>query len=290
MSDNLKYHRQLQQITRDDVSFVEDKDTQYDASWKRHGGVGAFFTIVRPWDRLYNYAKQRGFDLFEMIGEEGLEGPDGSVIACVRDMRRYLLLVEAHMAEELGVVPIDSSERDVSAAKHSVGPPKVVMSEYRPGTPEDGGHHEGMFSPPFIVGWPTYLDPGNGAVRDVLWERRSNDVFQIVPRISVDTWVRCAPSIQMRYSPVWRGERPDQPDTFDDRPFTDHENDAPTSYWLRVEEIPEHVRNNFRILQEEQNLKEAEDLMEYVELYRWSESNTRYLIRDLQRAWTRGGE
>jgi hypothetical protein len=59
----------------------------------------AFFTIVRPWDRPESISRSVGYDIFAKIREEGLEGPDGSLIAWVRDLRRYLLLVEAEMTE-----------------------------------------------------------------------------------------------------------------------------------------------------------------------------------------------
>jgi hypothetical protein len=111
---NLNYHRHLDDIVAKDLAYVAKKDAQYNASWKRRGGVGAWFTIVRPWDRLENMTAyprtvtHKGvtstaapYNIFEVIGNEGLEGPDGSAIACVRDLRRYLLLLEAEMTERL---------------------------------------------------------------------------------------------------------------------------------------------------------------------------------------------
>jgi hypothetical protein len=101
VDDTLKYHRHLDAIVQADVEYVRRKDAQYDASWKKRDGVGAFFTIVRPWDRLESISRSVGYDVFAKIREEGLDGPDGSLIACVRDLRRYLLLVEAEMTEQL---------------------------------------------------------------------------------------------------------------------------------------------------------------------------------------------
>jgi hypothetical protein len=101
VNDKLKYHRHLEAIGQADVEYVRRKDAHYDASWKKRDGVGAFFTIVRPWDRLESISRSVGYDIFTKIREEGLEGPDGSLIACVRDLRRYLLLVEAEMTEQL---------------------------------------------------------------------------------------------------------------------------------------------------------------------------------------------
>jgi hypothetical protein len=101
-SSKLEYHRHLEAIVQADVEYVRHKDTQYDASWKKRGGEGAFFTIVRPWDRFESISRSAGYDLFAKVREEGLDGPDGSLIACVRDLRRYLLLIEAEMTEQLG--------------------------------------------------------------------------------------------------------------------------------------------------------------------------------------------
>lgn len=100
-NEKLKYHRHLDAIAQADIAYIRRKDAQYDASWKKRDGAGAFFTIARPWDRFESISKGAGYDLFAKIGEEGLEGPDGSLIACVRDLRRYLMLVEAEMTERL---------------------------------------------------------------------------------------------------------------------------------------------------------------------------------------------
>lgn len=107
MTDKNKfaYHDHLSDIVEADMDYVKRKDVQYDSSWKKRGGVGAFFTIVRPWDRLASMMAEirpawSQFDLFGAIAVEGLTGPDGSIIACVRDLRRYLLLLEAHMVQE----------------------------------------------------------------------------------------------------------------------------------------------------------------------------------------------
>jgi hypothetical protein len=94
-SSNQDYHEMLDDIVQADTDYVRAKDKQYDSSWKRRGGVGAYFTIVRPWDRLENFAKAQGYDLFAAMQNDPLHGPDGTALACVRDMRRYLLLLEA---------------------------------------------------------------------------------------------------------------------------------------------------------------------------------------------------
>ncbi|MGY3078341.1 hypothetical protein ACVWZZ_004749 [Bradyrhizobium sp. LM6.10] len=100
-TDKLKYHRHLDAIAKADIAYIQRKDAQYDASWKKRAGAGAFFTIARPWDRFESISKGVGYDIFTKISEEGLQGEDGTLIACVRDLRRYLMLVEAEMTERL---------------------------------------------------------------------------------------------------------------------------------------------------------------------------------------------
>src|SRR3954466_2463000 len=100
-ADKLKYHRHLDAIAKADIAYIQRKDAQYGANWKKRDGAGAFFTIARPWDWFESISKGAGYDLFAEISEEGLEGQDGTLIACVRDLRRYLMLVEAEMTERL---------------------------------------------------------------------------------------------------------------------------------------------------------------------------------------------
>lgn len=96
------YHRHLRGVAAADVAYVEKKDAQYDASWKKRGGPGAFFTIVRPWDRLASMVERHGYDVFDILEREDIRGPDGTALACVRDLRRYLLLLEAEILERSG--------------------------------------------------------------------------------------------------------------------------------------------------------------------------------------------
>jgi hypothetical protein len=116
MSDEnkFKHHEYLQTVADEDVRFVLDKDRSYGASWKKRGGVGAFMMLARKWDRLETMLSEtpvtsgRGvtftkYDIFSLMAlQEDATSPrepgrDGSVLAEVRDLRRYLLNVEAEM-------------------------------------------------------------------------------------------------------------------------------------------------------------------------------------------------
>ena len=134
-------------------------------------------------------------DIFGRIQSENPEGPDGTVLAEVRDLRRYLLLVEAEMVARGAVAAPPGEDGDVyaeaasrwgmsreaakkriyeailgieprervaraEAERRSVAVPREeerVFGSYvddrgqvrrtplhRPGTPEDGGHHESV--------------------------------------------------------------------------------------------------------------------------------------------------
>lgn len=129
---NLAYHQHIGKIAENDINYVRKKDAQYDASWKRRGGPGAWFTIVRPWDRLSQFMerpKQTGTmthamvpvwernDIIGAMVAEKLSGEDGTVTACVRDLRRYLLLLEAEVQERISEGCRRWSESLVAAAQ-----------------------------------------------------------------------------------------------------------------------------------------------------------------------------
>lgn len=102
MSDN-GYTKHLAAIAAEDARFLAERDTSYGSSWKKRGGVGAYMMLCRKMDRLDQImSKQYGWDVFRGI-EYGAKGEDGTVLAEVRDLRRYLLLCEAEMVER-GVV------------------------------------------------------------------------------------------------------------------------------------------------------------------------------------------
>jgi hypothetical protein len=113
----------LGDIVRQDVSTVTQKEQTYKGSWKQRGGIGAFMMLARKWDRLENILTESTapYDIFTAIKRDPT-GADGSALAEVRDLRQYLLLVEAEMMAAGAVV-------------HKHDEPFVA------GTPDDGGHH-----------------------------------------------------------------------------------------------------------------------------------------------------
>lgn len=128
--DHMRY---LRDVALADVAHLEEKEKTYRGSWKRRGGRGVFHVgLARVWDRLENIATGGGEDIFGIIeAESDTLDPatgaarDGTLLACVRDLRTYLMLIEAECLSR------GMAGRPVSREK----PP------YVPGTPEDGGHH-----------------------------------------------------------------------------------------------------------------------------------------------------
>lgn len=170
--DKFRHLASLPRVLEVDLDFILVKDRSYGASWKRRGGIGAFMMMARKWDRLEVFMEEMGYDIFRGI-EVAPEGEDGSVLAEVRDLRRYLALVEAEMVSRGvvhvkklvmsarqtavqgsldlrpapgagGTVPATPPE-PVGAAPEPSAPgaatPIAGAAPERPGTPLDGGQH-----------------------------------------------------------------------------------------------------------------------------------------------------
>lgn len=154
-------HGFFRQIVDADIRETTAKDISYRASWKKRGGVGAFMMLARKWDRLESMAQERGYDVFVRPGD----GSDGTVIAEVRDLRRYLMQLESELMARGEVLPYDPPDTDVQVkVQHTIEPalealdrygfdigdsdspvkrlvPRVPPEPDYPGTPEDGGQH-----------------------------------------------------------------------------------------------------------------------------------------------------
>jgi hypothetical protein len=95
----------LESVAKQDVEALARAQVSYGDSWKKRGGVGAFMMLARKWDRLENQVSKplqaindglpvQQWDIFGHIkADTRVEG----IIDDIRDLRRYLLLVEAEM-------------------------------------------------------------------------------------------------------------------------------------------------------------------------------------------------
>ena len=85
------------EISNVDVEELELAEHSYGDSWKQRGGVGAFMMLARKWDRIENQCKKEGYDVFKQATEEAIHGKHDGILDDIRDLRRYLLLVEGHV-------------------------------------------------------------------------------------------------------------------------------------------------------------------------------------------------
>lgn len=102
---NMDHMDYLENVADQDIAELKRKEETYKGSWKKRGGVGACMMIVRKIDRLEVILEGYGYDVFEGIRTEP-SGTDGSLIAEIRDLRRYLMLVEAEMLAQ-GILKLD---------------------------------------------------------------------------------------------------------------------------------------------------------------------------------------
>lgn len=84
----------VRNLAKQDVDGLATAEKSYGDSWKQRGGVGAFMMLARKWDRIENQVKTQKYDVFEAV----TANPDkAGIIDDIRDLRRYLLLVESEM-------------------------------------------------------------------------------------------------------------------------------------------------------------------------------------------------
>jgi hypothetical protein len=102
MTINNSHLAYLKGIAEEDVKGLTEADARYGDSWLKRGGVGAYFVTIRKVDRLEVEAGNCGFDIFKTV--EKYNGKDGT-LDTIRDLRRYLMLIEAEILIRQGVRP-----------------------------------------------------------------------------------------------------------------------------------------------------------------------------------------
>lgn len=81
-----------------DVDQLISKGKKYGRSWIRRGGVGAFMMLARKWDRIENDSVANGYDIVQAIKSD----PSATgLLDDIKDLRAYLLLVEAEVRGQL---------------------------------------------------------------------------------------------------------------------------------------------------------------------------------------------
>jgi len=93
--------KHIQQLADRDVDKLKEAEKSYGDSWRSRGGVGAFMMLARKFDRIEHQAEKHGWDVFE--AGEVYKGEAG-LLDDIRDLRRYLILVEEYILNNSGDV------------------------------------------------------------------------------------------------------------------------------------------------------------------------------------------
>ncbi|MAP08147.1 MAG: hypothetical protein CMM00_04755 [Rhodopirellula sp.] len=81
-------------IAQKDLEALSRAQSSYGDSWRRRGGVGAFMMLARKFDRIEHQSEKHSWNVFE--AGEVYKGEAG-LLDDIRDLRRYLLLVEDYI-------------------------------------------------------------------------------------------------------------------------------------------------------------------------------------------------
>ena len=88
----------IEELAEKDVRSLMEAQKSYGDSWRSRGGVGAFMMLARKWDRIENQTEKFKYDIFDTIlNDHSVEG----ILDDIKDLRCYLLLVEAHVIDLL---------------------------------------------------------------------------------------------------------------------------------------------------------------------------------------------
>ena len=104
-TNTIKYSKIIQgvdKLSKEDVVGLHTSELSYGDSWKQRGGVGAFMMLARKWDRLEKQVADWNYDVFQTAYEDSREE---GVLDDIRDLRRYLFLVEAEIRMQQGERP-----------------------------------------------------------------------------------------------------------------------------------------------------------------------------------------
>ncbi len=97
------------QVAAKDVDGLIEAAKHYGESWYMRDGAGAFFMLARKWDRIEKRMKDESYkSIIEVLkADKRAEG----MIDDIRDLRRYLMLIEAKLIE-LGVAHDEVAKGD----------------------------------------------------------------------------------------------------------------------------------------------------------------------------------
>ena len=114
----------LSEIGNEDAAGLVEAQKQYGNSWKKRGGIGVFMMLARKWDRFEQRVQEAprfshgeeidplpDGDRFDILAHLAADDRVEGLIDDIRDLRRYLTLVEAE-ARAMGLPCAQSKHRD----------------------------------------------------------------------------------------------------------------------------------------------------------------------------------
>lgn len=286
---DMKHMEYLESVVAEDVRTLREKEATYQGSWKRAGGRSAWFMLRRNMDRLLEMMRKpddvHGFsiedldDAIEQAREKDADtnidwsiiqylrdcyvsenvfakirerpnGADGTVLAVMRDLRRYCMLVEAEMMAR-GVVKIGQVERRGGSTTLNLLP-WLVTSQYV----RDNRVREWLYDE-----W----HPERRALTPAMTEPQHFELTMI----ATDT--TALPETQRFYSQV----------------MSLYERVG--NWWiLRIDDAPSSARDAWSYFAYEQNHREWTDLEPWAKsLYDWINSDNKYRMKRQHVAWSR---
>lgn len=105
---NENHLKHITPIAQEDAAGLLKAHESYGNSWKKRGGVGAYIIMIRKFDRMELTCKKFGYDIFEAVKQD--QRAEG-IIDDIRDLRRYLNLIEAELRNR-GTVTGKMTHRD----------------------------------------------------------------------------------------------------------------------------------------------------------------------------------
>jgi len=110
-------------LTEKDWKALQKSEKSYGDSWRKRGGVGAFMMLARKWDRINVQVEKSSYNVFDAVEEDGREE---GILDDIKDLRRYLLLVEAwcHMQTidyDIEQEPLDPEEDTQADIPRAIG-------------------------------------------------------------------------------------------------------------------------------------------------------------------------
>jgi hypothetical protein len=97
MTEKSKTIHQVETISAEDCWALDKAEQSYGDSWKKRGGVGAFMMLARKWDRIEKQVSENHEHQYDIFNAYTHDDREEGIIDDIKDLRRYLLLVEAEM-------------------------------------------------------------------------------------------------------------------------------------------------------------------------------------------------